>query len=400
VDVTRPDLTDLALYASGEIFEVWKQLRATAPIIWQEESSGPGFWAVTRYSDVVSLLRRSDGLTSERGMILGVNRGRGDPAAGKMLVVTDPPRHTHLRRLVAGPFSSIVLKRMASTLDQLVAELLDRLPAEKLDFVEEVAAPLPVAAITRLMGIPRSDERHLYELTRVAFGSSDEEYQTQSSKKMTATQAHFDLFDYFARLLREKRRLPDEHLVSLLAVAEVEGIRLTDEEILVNCLNLILGGNETTRHAASGGLLALLETPDEFARLQARPDLLPVAVEEILRWTSPAMHVLRTATNSFALSDVTVREGDAVTLWIASANRDDDEFGDGARFRIERTPNRHIAFGLGEHRCIGSSLARLELSSLFSALLARPWRIQLTGPAVRLRSNFIGGLKHLTVAVA
>jgi cytochrome P450 len=391
------DLTDLDLFESGDPHAAWRTLRREAPVYWNRESDGPGFWAVTRYADVSTLYRSSGLLTSERGMLLGVNRGQGDPAAGKMLVVTDPPRHRQLRRIFEAAFSVRMVGRMEDEVRALVREVLDAAGTGSIDFTTQVAERIPVAAICRMLGVPAEDHSRLVRLTTAAFCADDREYRLQGSAAESAAAAHGQIFGYMADLVRSRRQAPADDLVGLLLTAEVDGARLTSHEILLNCLNLLIGGNETTRHAASGGMLALTQRPDQWAALREDPARVEAAVEEILRWTTPGMYVLRTALRDLELGGQAIARGDAVTLWNVSANRDEDVFPDAFEFRVDRSPNRHLTFGIGPHHCLGAALARLELRLLLRELLGQVRWLELAGEPRRVRSNVVNGIKHLPV---
>ena len=238
----------------------------------------------------------------------------------------------------------------------------------------------------------------MFTLTNRVLGAEDPEYQTVAGDgRETADQGLREMFGYFARLVTARRQAPQDDLLSGLTAAELDGEALTDEEILYFCYLLILAGNETTRNAISGGMLALCEHPVERARLAADAALLPTAVEEILRWTSPVMHMARVVTRDTVLHGQPIRAGERVLLWYPSANRDAAVFPDADRFDVGRTPNEHIAFGLGEHFCLGAGLARQELRVMVETLLARLPDLALAGPVERLRSSFIGGIKHMPV---
>ena len=400
--MTGIDLTDLDLFAAGEVDAAWKRLRQAAPVHWNPEHDGPGFWAVTRHADVVSVARDTASFTSEKGMMLGVNRGAGDPAAGKMLVVTDPPRHGPLRAAVRRALTATPIGLLRKRVRDEVARLLE--PARETsgcEFVSAVAARLPAAVTCDLMGVPAADRGHLLRLTSAAFGATDPDYQDRPTSDETAALAHAEILTYYADLIAERRRTPGSDVVSVLATTEVKGRgRLTDDEVLCNCLNLIIGGHETTRHAASGGLLALIEHPEQWALLRRARHATRLAVEEVLRWTSPGMYVLRTAIRDGTVADQPISRGDAVTLWNASANRDEAVFEAADSFDVLRQPNPHVAFGAGPHSCVGASIARLELQELFRQLLERASAVELAGAPERLRSNLVRGIKRLPVTFA
>jgi cytochrome P450 len=399
-EAVEPDLTDPDLYAAGDPHGIFARLREEPGLRWHPERDGPGFWAAVRYADCATVYRDTSSYTTRRGTLLGPDRGGPDPAAGKMLVMTDPPRHTKLRHVLNRGFTPAVVERLRARLEAEVDGLLDAaLQAGRCDFLMDVAAPIPVAMMCAIMGVPPEDRDGMHRLTRVAFGSADPTYQLSDSERMSKGSAHSQLLAYYQTLLQARRLSPGDDLVSTLATLEVDGRRLSDQEIVLHCDNLVVGGNETTRHAAAGGLLALMDHPRELDRLRADPGLLEPAVEEILRWTSPAIHILRTARRSMVLGGQAILAGQQVVVWNVSANRDPHAFTDPDRFAVDRADNRHLSLGLGEHFCIGASLARMELRVLFQRLLARVARMEPAGAAERLRSNVIAGFTRLPVTL-
>lgn len=394
---TRPydvgaDLADPDLYASGKPHALWKRLREQSPVAWNDERDGPGFWAVTTYDLAVEVYRRSDLFSSSSGIVLRPDRWGPDPAGGKMLALTDAPRHGKLRALVNRAFAPRMIARlhdeMTTASRELIASVLER---GRCEFVDEVASRLPVAMSCALTGVPRADWALMYDLTRRAFGADDPAFRTGSSSRASAAQAHNEIMLYYAALAAERRRHPGDDVVSALATGTVDGELLSLKEILLHCDNIIVAGQETARHATAGGVLALIDWPGEWRRLREDPALLDLAVEELLRWTSPGMHVMRVAASATELGGVRIEPGDAVVIWTPSANRDEATFEDPDRFDVSRRPNRHLALGLGAHYCLGASLARMELKALLGAFVRAVGSARLAAPVRRLRSNLIGG---------
>jgi cytochrome P450 len=293
--------------------------------------------------------------------------------------------------------------RMVALLEPSIREttthILDAVAARgECDFVTDVAAQLPLAVICTIIGAPHEDWPLLFDLTNQGLGADDPEYQSEGrDRRETAEHSRKEMFKYFARIVEERRKERQDDLVTLLTEAELDGEALTEKEILYFCQLLVLAGNETTRNAISGGLLALLEHPEEMARLRANPVLLPIAIEEMLRWTSPVAHMVRTATRDVEIRGQQIKAGERVLMWYPSANRDEEVFAEPYRFDIGRTPNDHLAFGFGEHFCLGTGLARLEIRVMFEELLARWTDIELAGEVQRLRSAFLTGIKHMPV---
>ena len=391
------DLADPDLYEHGDPDAAWATLRAQAPVYANPGRSGRPFWAVTRYHDAVAVYRDPATFSSARGMVLGVDPEQGDPASNRMLVVTDPPRHPKLRKIISGVFTPRMMRRLEDRVRSTVHQLVDRaLAAGECEFVDDVAARLPVAIICEILGVPPSDQDWMYHLTSTAFGGGDPSTAGDVSETERA-QAYGDIFEYYQELAEDRRRSPGPDLVSLLVSGEVDGTPLNTEDVLLNCTNLIIGGNETTRHAAAGGLLALAERPVSWQLLRSTTDAVPTLVEEVLRWTTPGMHVLRTATTDTELAGQPILAGDSVVVWNTSANRDEDVFEQSQRFDILRSPNRHIAFGQGGHHCLGAALARVELTVLFEVLSKEVASIELAGPVRRVRSCVLRGIRRLPV---
>ena len=396
------DLSDFELFVQGKAHEIWRLLRAEAPVHWNAGNElFPGFWSVTQYADVLTVSRDTTTYSSSRGISMMVDPDNPTPAsgAGKMLITIDPPQHGRLRRLVNKGFTPRMVAQLEPSVRAITTRILDEVaPRGACDFVTDIAALLPLGVICALMGVPREDWGLMFTLTNRVLGAEDPEYQTiAGDARETANQGLREMFGYFVRLVTARRAERRDDLISVLTEAEMDGESLTDEEILYFCYLLIVAGNETTRNAISGGMLALCEHPAERVRLAADAALLPTAVEEILRWTSPVMHMARFVTRDTVLHGQPIRAGERVLMWYPSANRDAAVFPDADRFDVGRTPNEHIAFGLGEHFCLGAGLARQELRVMFETLLARLPDIALAGPVERLRSGFIGGIKHMPI---
>lgn len=394
------ELVDGDLYVRNDAHRVWRQMRAEAPVSWHPGASWfPGFWSITKHADVLTISRDPATFISSRGIAMATdpNAPRETSGANISLITMDPPRHVRMRRLVNKGFTPRMVALLEPSIRETTNHILDAVAAQgACDFVTDVAAQLPLAVICSMIGAPREDWPLLFDLTNQGLGPDDPEYQTKGrDRRETAEHSRREMFAYFARVVEERRRERRDDLVTLLTEAEIDGEALTEKEILFFCQLLVLAGNETTRNAISGGLLAFLEHPAELERLRADPSLMPTAIEEILRWTSPVAHMVRTATRDTEIRGKQIREGERVLMWYPSANRDEEVFADPDRFDIGRTPNDHLAFGFGEHFCLGTGLARLEIRVMFEELLARWTDIALTGEVQRLRSAFLSGIKHI-----
>jgi cytochrome P450 len=385
------DLTDAALYTHGNPHELFAWLRRNRPVFRHAWHGGQSFIALVRYADIVRVYDDPLGFSSTGGTLLSAHRIGHDPAGGKMLAMTDPPRHTQLRRMLARHFTPRAIAALEARIEQVTRHLVGvALEERTCDFVDRIAAPLPLAIICELLGVERSDWPIVLDLTHRAFGATDTTRQRE---------AHHKILLFFLELANARRGSPRDDLVTTIATAKIDGQPLTDEEVLLNCNNLLIGGTEATRHAATGGLLAFIESPDQWQLLPVKSPTPTTAVEEILRWTTPPTHLLRTATAPCEIGDLQVARGDVVALWNLSANRDEAVFVNPDRFDVKRASNPHLTLGVGHHYCIGAFLARAELSVLFSELRRRVKIIETTEPATRLASCVTYGFERMPVAV-
>ena len=383
----------------GYPHDVWTYLRAHDPVAPVQVPGYEPFWAVTKHADVVAVSAHAVEYSSAQGITLA---RAGAPALPPMdlVVLMDPPRHGPMRKLVLPWFTPKAVRAQRDELSDIARGIVDdavpgAVPGE-LDAVGDIAAPFPLALVAWILGVPRADWDRLFELSNAVIGKDDPEYRRDGeSPGRTAQRARGEIHACFAELITARRRDPEDDLVSALLGSTFEGAPLTDEQLLSYCELFIEAGNETTRNAISGALLAFCEHPGEWARLQAEPDLLPGAVDEILRWVSPISHFTRVATEDCELHDVPIRAGDQLALYYASANRDEDVFGDPFVFRVDRNPNPHLAFGFGEHFCIGAHIARVEIELILRHLLRRVEGFELTGPVERLGSAVNGSIKRL-----
>jgi cytochrome P450 len=396
------EIIDPAFYGKhGPPHEAWTRLRREAPIAYCEAPGMLPFWAVTRYQDVVELSRQPGRFANQPRMaVFPEEQFQTDDFPVHHLLNMDPPEHREYRFLLSSHFTPRALEQKRAAVSRLVNEILSGLPVgEPIDFVTEVSAVMPIVVIAEMLGIPEEDRPLFFRWTNESIGATDSEYQDGASVKETTDRAIKSQMEYFAKRVEERRREPKEDFIGLLANAKIDGKWIPDFELLSYLILLVVAGNETTRNAASGGLLALLDNRDELERLRNDPALLKPAVEEMVRWQSPVNQFCRTPIEDVELGGQKIRAGESLCLFYGSANRDEEIFDEPFAFRVDRNPNRHIGFGIGEHVCLGAHLARLELQELFGALTRRLERIEATGPVERLESSFISGIKHLPIQV-
>lgn len=387
INLTNPDL-----YSHGDPHAAWRWLREHDPVHWHPPSGEyPGFWVLTKYDDVRAVYHDPATFSSARGILLRPEAYGDDPGGGHTLALTDPPKHRKLRALVDDWFAPRAIRLLDAQMRDIAHDVVTRaLEREKCDFVTEIAARVPLYVIFTMLGVSRDDWEQLFSLTNDAFGADD---------PADRRGAHLDILQYFENLAAVRAKSPADDLVSVLASAIIDGRKLTADEVILNCDNLLVGGTENTRIAASGGMLAFIERPDQWQALSAEPELLHSAVEEVLRWTSSATHIMRTATAPVAMHGRDIKTEDRVTLWNPSANRDESVFDDPDSFSVRRKPNRHITLGTGEHFCLGGTLGRAELLVLYEELLRSTERIELTDTSVLLSSIIVNGPERLPVSL-
>jgi len=393
------DLTNLDTFVQGVPHDQFDLLRREAPAYFHPEADASGFWCITRRDDLRQLSHDWQQYSSENGITLYEVDDEQLEQQRLMMLMMDPPRHTKLRLLVNKGFTPRMIGKLHARIRDIAGEIADRVVERgECDFVVDVAAELPLQVIAEMMGVPKEDRHKVFEWSNRMIGNQDPEYATTEED---VEAAFVEMFMYANDLATEKRAHPGDDIISALLAAEVEGERLTDLEFDVFFELLAVAGNETTRNLISHGMLALVEHPDERAKLLADPSLLPAAVDEMLRYASPVMYMRRTAQSDVTLHGETIKEGDKVALWYIAADHDPDVFPDPHRFDISRAPaDDSVAFGGGgPHFCLGSHLARLEINVMFEELLKRVPEMELSGSVSRLRSNFINGIKHMPLTV-
>jgi len=395
------DLVDpLRFGQNGYPHAVWTQLRAEAPVSYFAPPGYEPFWAVTKHADIVEVASQPERFSNEHGLVLGPIGAPAQPS--EMIVTLDPPRHGPLRRVAMRRFTPRAIRVRQEEIDRIAVEILDQIAAGddagEFDFVERIAAPLPIGVISWILGVPPEDWQLLFRWTNEVIGKDDPEFRRPGETPgQTIRRARGELHGYLNALIEQRRCQPTDDIVSHLIAAEIDGQPLTEERILNYCELIVEAGNETTRNAISGGLLAFSEHRDQWELLRAQPELMPDAVEEILRWVSPIIHFTRYATEDGEVRGIKIPAGDKVAIFYASGNRDEEVFDDPFAFRIDRRPNPHLAFGFGEHFCMGAHLARVELETIFRHLLSRLEWFELAGPPERLNSAVNGGIKHLPI---
>lgn len=385
---SNPPLGDPAFHA-GDPFAVFRELRRRDALHWCDN---PGFWAATRHEDVLAVSRDPETFCSSRGILLS-DIGR-EIVPRSSITYIDPPEHAIYRKLVQPAFSPGRLRALEQRIRFLARESLAAIRAgETFDFVESVSSPLPMLVIAEMLGVPAAD-RQMFRRW------SDHIIEAANSQTPESMAAAGELVAYFLEALARRREQPGDDLISVLVHSEIDGERLADFDLIAFCLTLLVAGNETTRNLISHGAVALAKHPQQLERLRREPARLPDAVEEMLRWGTPVGAFMRTATRDTTLRSTRVREGDRVLLLYAAANRDADVFGaDAEEFRIDRDAHRQVAFGFGEHFCIGAALARMEARIAYEELLSRFAGIELAGEVERLPSIVIRGIVRLPVVL-
>jgi cytochrome P450 len=387
-----PDLSDPGLYETTDPVPIWARLREEAPVYRTEDGAAGSFWAVLDHEHVTGVLTDVGTFVSEKGMRLDGDPAAAEAAAGKMLIVTDPPRHGAIKRIINSAFTPRMVARLKDTMRTVVSEVIDEAVESGVCDFADVAARLPVAVICDILGVPREDWNLMLELTMKAFGHT-------ATSEEEATRAYTDIFLYYSDLVDLRRKEPGQDVVTALVNGTIDGVPLTDEEVFLNCTGIISGGNETTRHSTVGGLLAFMDNPGAWRLLHERPELSVPASHEVLRYAASVLHVRRTAVRDAELNGHKIQAGDRLAMWLPSANRDGKVFPDPDTFDITRSPNRHVTLSHGTHYCLGGPLAAAEIEVTFEQLARRVARAEPAAPPRRLRSNLIWGFESMPVTL-
>jgi cytochrome P450 len=375
-------------------------LRATAPVCYVDVPNYAPFWAITKHADIMEIERANDIFTNAPRPVLVTREGDEQQAAIgiRTLIHADDPDHRDLRAIGANWFRPKAMRALQDRADELAKQFVDKMADEgpECDFVQQVAVNYPLYMIMSLLGIPEEDFGFMLKLTQEMFGSDDDEFKrgADQSEQMSAL---LDMFNYFTELTAARRKNPTEDLASAIANATIGGQPLSDIDTVSYYSIVAAAGHDTTSASISGGMLALLENPNQWARLRTDMSLMPLAVEEMIRWTTPVKEFMRTAQQDCEIRGVQINAGQSVLLSYVSGNRDEDVFSDPFAFNIGRDPNKHVAFGYGIHFCLGAALARMEVRSFFTELLPRLLSAELAGEPQHVATTFVGGLKHLPI---
>ncbi len=375
-------------------------LRANAPVSWVDVAGYRPFWAITKHADIMKIERANTLFTNSPRPVLVTAEG-DELQAGigvSTLIHMDDPQHRDVRAIGANWFRPKAMRAMKVRIDELAKIYVDRMleNGPECDFVQEVAVNYPLYVILSLLGMPESDFPNMLTWTQELFGSDDDEFKrgTSAEDQMPAL---LEMFQYFTMLTASRRENPTEDLASAIANATINGEPLSDIDVVSYYLIIAAAGHDTTSATISGGLLALIENPDQCDRLGRDLGLMGLAVEEMIRWVTPVKAFMRTAVEDTAVHGVPIAAGESVLLSYPSGNRDEDIFDDPFRFDVSRDPNKHIAFGYGVHFCLGAALARMEAGSFFTELLPRLDSVELAGEPQHVATTFVGGLKHLPI---
>ena len=392
------------------LYEALAYARAHEPVSWVDVPPYAPFWAITKHADVMDIERDNDLFTNDPRPFLEVaefdEKQRAEREAGvglRTLIHMDDPHHRDIRKIGADWFKPSALKVLKTRCDELAKIWVDKMAdiGPELDFSRDIAVNYPLYVILTLMGMPESDFGFMLKLTQEIFGSNDEEMAREGSADAAESfmAVVMEMFAYFTTLTASRREHPTDDLASAIANATINGEPISDMDTLSYYAIVASAGHDTTSAGIAGGLLALIQNPDQLARLQADPSLMGTAVEEIIRWVVPVKEFMRTAQADTEVRGVPIKKGDAVLLSYVSANRDEEVFDDPDKFDVGRDPNKHLSFGYGVHFCLGASLARMEINSFLTELIPRIKTIELAGDPELISTLFVGGLKRLPIRI-
>jgi len=390
----------------GVPHDLWTRLRAESPVHRCTPPEFEPFWAITRHADICEISKQPDVFSSEPGIVILHDSQRQIRESGeglgamRIIIEMDPPEHREVRKISSPVFTPRAIKALDEAIDTSARQLVDKLAGAtgegECDFANDVAAAHPLRILSTMLGVPRESEPDILRLTNQLFGADDPDLQREGEDRLQATmELGLELYQIFDAIIQDRRKTPRDDLASVLANATLDGEPLGPMETFGYYLIVFSAGHDTTKNALVGGMRAFLENPDQWAKLRANPGLVELAVEEVVRWTSPVNYMRRTATQDYVLRGQKIEAGDSLCMYYASANRDEDVFEDPFAFRIDRNPNRHLGFGIGEHFCLGANLARRSQRALLLELARRMDFAELAGAPEQIHSSFVVGLKKL-----
>ncbi|MFV8170783.1 cytochrome P450 [Mycolicibacterium peregrinum] len=400
-------LADPTAYADdARLHTALTHLRANNPVAWVDNRPYRPFWAITKHADIMAIERDNELFISEPRPLLATaaadDLAKQQLEAGmglRTLIHMDDPHHRKVRAIGADWFRPKAMRDLKVRVDELAKRYVDKMRdiGPECDFVTAIAVDFPLYVIMSLLGLPEEDFGRMHMLTQEMFGGDDDEYKREDGSLEDQLAVLMDFFAYFSTLTASRRANPTEDLASAIANGTIDGEPLSDVDTASYYVIVASAGHDTTKDAISGGLHALIENPDQLARLKAQPGLMGTAVEEMIRWSTPVKEFMRTATADTTVRGVPIAKGESVYLAYVSGNRDEEIFANPHRFDVGRDPNKHLAFGYGVHFCLGAALARMEMNSLFTELLGRLDSIELAGTPELSATTFVGGLKHLPI---
>jgi len=391
----------------GQPHETWTRLRRESPVHLCQPKGYQPFWAITRHADICEISKTPRVFLNRHGIVVPTDEQRQMRQSGgfggmRTIIEMDPPEHRSYRKVASPWFTPRALARVDEAVDRSARELVDKLAGQtgegECDFATEVAAAHPLRILSTILGVPREQEPDILRLTNQLFGADDPDLRRAGDDRVASMEElGLELYQLFAKIIEDRKAHPKDDLATVLANGEVNGEAMGPMETFGYYLIVFSAGHDTTKNSIAGGIRALIENPGELAKLRRHPELVPRAVEEIVRWTTPVNYMMRTVAEATEICGQKLEAGDELALFYASGNRDDDVFAEPFEFRVDRTPNRHVGFGIGEHFCLGAHLARRSQQALFRELASRLEFAELSGEPQQIHSSFVVGLKRLPV---
>ena len=400
------DLVRPATFADDDYFhKLAAHMRASDPVPWIESETHKPFWVATKHADIIEIERQNDKFLNTRNSVLQsreIEKAAEESGAFlRTLIHMDDPDHKKFRDLTRDWFMPASLKSVEPKVREIAKNAVDRMLelGEEIDFVNDVAVWYPLRVVMMILGVPEEDEALMLKLTRELFGADDPDMRRKVETDEERIQTIAEFIQYFTAMTADRRAKPGDDVASVIANARINGETIGDLEAMSYYIIVATAGHDTTSSSTAGGVLALMQHPDELAKVVADPSITPLTVDEAIRWVSPVKHFMRYGTGDYELRGRHIKAGDPIMMLYPSGNRDDEVFDEPFRFRADRRPNRHLAFGHGAHHCLGNLLAKMEMKYLYEELFSRIASIELNGEPRLIQSTFVSGLKTLPVRI-